>query len=175
VGKLLKHFLRNLRVNVMTVIRSHVRIILKVRGRISKWVTNWSKTAVMDVVVYLYVSLGSSTVQLHDNLGSRRVCICSEAGFSSQNGDRAWRVYCRRAVFCCAFFCGQKDSVQKTFIKKYFLFTDGSVCRVKRFTTESRNVADFLLTTRLKRLKRRRGSGWDNSQKTSMLRVSTRL
>jgi hypothetical protein len=33
------------------------------------------------------LSLGGSTVQLHDNLGSRRACACSEAGFRSQNGD----------------------------------------------------------------------------------------
>jgi hypothetical protein len=33
-------------------------------------------------------------------------------------------------------FCGQKDSMQRIFIQKYFLFTMGSVCRVKRFTTE---------------------------------------
>jgi hypothetical protein len=36
-------------------------------------------------------------------------------------------------------FCGQKDSVRRIFIKKCFLFTVGSVCRVKRFTTGSRN------------------------------------
>jgi hypothetical protein len=37
----------------------------------------------------LFVSLGSSTVQLHDSLGSRRACACSEAGSSSQNGGNA--------------------------------------------------------------------------------------
>jgi hypothetical protein len=31
-------------------------------------------------------------------------------------------------------FCGPKDSMQRIFIKKYFLFTVGSVCRVKWFT-----------------------------------------
>jgi hypothetical protein len=36
-------------------------------------------------------------------------------------------------------FCGQKDSVQRIFIKKCFLFTVGSVCRVKWFTTGSSN------------------------------------
>jgi hypothetical protein len=36
-------------------------------------------------------------------------------------------------------FCGQKDSMQRMFIKKFFLFTVGSVCRVKRFTDGSRN------------------------------------
>jgi hypothetical protein len=78
------------------------------------------------------LSLGSSIVQLYECLCSRRAC--SDAGFSSKNGDRAW-VYYRRAAFCCAFFCGQKDLIQRIFIKKCFLFTMGSVYRVKRFTT----------------------------------------
>jgi hypothetical protein len=60
-------------------------------------------TAVMDVVGFLCLSLGSSTVQLHDSLGSRCACACSEAGFGSQNGHRAL-VYYRRAAFCCGFF-----------------------------------------------------------------------
>jgi hypothetical protein len=77
----------------------------------------------------------------------------------------------RRAAFYCMFFCGRKDSTQRIFIKKCFLFTVGSVCRVKRFTSESRNMANVSLIA--KRLKRRCGSGWDNSQKTSMPRVST--
>jgi hypothetical protein len=38
-----------------------------------------------------------------------------------------------------AFFCGQKDSIQRIFIKKCFLFTEGTGYRVKRFTTGSRN------------------------------------
>jgi hypothetical protein len=37
----------------------------------------------MDVTGFLC----SSTVQIHDGLGSRR--SCEKAGFSSQNGDRA--------------------------------------------------------------------------------------
>jgi hypothetical protein len=37
------------------------------------------------------------------------------------------------------FFCAQKDSRQRMFIKKCFLFTVGSVSRVKRLTTGSRN------------------------------------
>jgi hypothetical protein len=32
--------------------------------------------------------------------------------------------------------------MQRIFINKYFLFTVGSVCRIKRFTAGSRNVAD---------------------------------
>jgi hypothetical protein len=47
-------------------------------------VKNGSKTAVMDVIGFLCVSLGSSTVQLHDRLSSRRACACSEACFSSE-------------------------------------------------------------------------------------------
>jgi hypothetical protein len=43
----------------------------------------------MDVVRFLCVSLGSNTVQLYENLGSRHVCAFSDAGFSSQNGDRS--------------------------------------------------------------------------------------
>jgi hypothetical protein len=43
-------------------------------------------------------------------------------------------VYYRRAVFYCAF------SVDKRiFTKKYFPFKVESICRLKRFTTESRN------------------------------------
>jgi hypothetical protein len=74
-----------------------------VRARVSKQVTNGSKTAVIDVIGFLCVPLGSSTVQLHDSLGRRRVCACSEADFSSQNGDSAWGVSYRREAFSCAF------------------------------------------------------------------------
>jgi hypothetical protein len=72
---------------------------------VSKQVTNGSKTAVMEVIGFLCISLGSSTVQLHDSLGSRRACACSEAGFRSQNGDSTTEEQ-RSAV---RFFCGQKD------------------------------------------------------------------
>jgi hypothetical protein len=51
---------------------------LLLRGRVNKQITNGSKTAVMDVISFLCVSLGSSTVQLHDSLDSRRACACSE-------------------------------------------------------------------------------------------------
>jgi hypothetical protein len=36
-------------------------------------------------------------------------------------------------------FCGKKDSRRWMFIKECFLFTVGCVCRVKQFTTGSRN------------------------------------
>jgi hypothetical protein len=64
--------------------------------------------------------------------------VRSEASFGSQNDDRAWGVRYRREEFCFAF-CGQKDSMQRILIKICFLFTVGSVCRVKWFTTGSRN------------------------------------
>jgi hypothetical protein len=37
---------------------------------------------------FLCVSLGCTTIQLHDSLGSRCICACSEIGFISQNGNR---------------------------------------------------------------------------------------
>jgi hypothetical protein len=104
-------------------------------------------------------------------LGIGRACPCAEPGFSSKNGDRAWGLYYSRTPFCFAFFSGQKVSKQKIFIKKRFSFTVGSVCRVKRFTRGSRNMENILFMTQ--RFKLRRGSGWDNSRKTSILRVST--
>jgi hypothetical protein len=39
-------------------------------------------------------------------------------------------------------FCGQKDSMQRMFIKKCFMFTVGSVCRVKRFHLGGKRFAD---------------------------------
>jgi hypothetical protein len=93
----------------------------------------------MDIIRFLCVSLGSSTVELHDSPGSRRACACWKAGFSSQNDDRALGEYYRRAAFYCTFFCEQKDSMLRIFIKKCFLFTVGSVCLVNWFTTWSRN------------------------------------
>jgi hypothetical protein len=94
----------------------------------------------MDVILvgFWCVSVCSSTVQLHNSLGSRHACACSEAHFSGPNGDRAWGMYYRRAEFFVRF-CGQKHAMQRIFIKKYFLLTVRSVCRVKRFTTVSRN------------------------------------
>jgi hypothetical protein len=57
------------------------------RGRVSKYATDEYQTALMDVISFLCVSLGSSKVQLHDSLGSRPPYSSSEAGFCSQNGD----------------------------------------------------------------------------------------
>jgi hypothetical protein len=98
-------------------------------GRVSKSATNGSKATIMDVTG----SLVSSAVQSHDSLDNRRACACSEAGFSSKMATVLKT--CTIEEQRCAFFCGQKDSMQRIFIKKCFLFTVGSVCRVKRFTT----------------------------------------
>jgi hypothetical protein len=43
----------------------------------------------MDVTDFLCVLLCSSTVQIHESLGGRHACTCSDAGFIIQNGDRA--------------------------------------------------------------------------------------
>jgi hypothetical protein len=40
------------------------------------------------------------------------------------------------------YFCGQKDSMQRIFIKKCFLFTVGSVCHVKRFHFRGKRSTD---------------------------------
>jgi hypothetical protein len=44
----------------------------------------------------------------------------------------------KSSVLLC-FFLWTKDSMKRIFLKKCFLFTVGSVCRVKRFTAGSRN------------------------------------
>jgi hypothetical protein len=95
------------------------------RGRVSIYVTNGSKTA-------------SSTVQLHDSLGSTRAYACTEDGFSSQNGDRARGAYTTKEQRSVVSFCGQKDWMQKIFIKKLFLFTVRSVYCAKQFITGSK-------------------------------------
>jgi hypothetical protein len=110
----------------------------------------------MDVIGFLCISLGSSTVQLHDSLGSRRACACSEPGFSSQKATLL-EEYTTKEQRYVVLFCGQKDSMQRIFIKKCFLFTVGSVCRVKRFTTRSRHFFKDVRKSQV--MKRRRGSG----------------
>jgi hypothetical protein len=110
----------------------------------------------------LCVPLGSSTVQLHDNLGSKSSCACSEARFSRQNGYR-------RAVFCSAFFILQgKLLIANDINKETFPLYGGKCLSLKTVNSWVTNVS--LMT---KKLKRRCGSGSDNSKKTSVLRVST--
>jgi hypothetical protein len=64
----------------------------------------------MDVIGFPCVSLGSSTVHLHDSLDSRGSCVCSDAGFSSQNSDIALAVYYRRAAICFGFLWAEGHS-----------------------------------------------------------------
>jgi hypothetical protein len=71
----------------LKLITHSFKLLFNLQGRVNKLATNGSKTAVMDVMGFPCVSLGSSIVQLHDSLGIRCACACSEAGFSSQNGD----------------------------------------------------------------------------------------
>jgi hypothetical protein len=83
-----------------------------VQEKVTTYVKNGSRIAVMNVIGFLCISLGSSVIHLHDSLGSRRACACSEAGFSIQNGDRYWRFYYRRAAFCYAFFLAKGHNVK---------------------------------------------------------------
>jgi hypothetical protein len=110
----------------------------------------------MDVIGFLCVSLGSSTVQRNGNLGNRRACACSVAGFSSQNGDRVWGVYYRIAAFCCAFFLWAKGLEAKDIHKEMFPVYGGKCLSRKAVHNW---VASFSLMT--KRLKRRCESGWE--------------
>jgi hypothetical protein len=142
-------------------------ILINVRRKVSKQITNGSKTAVMDIKVLPFVSLGSSTEKLHDSLGSRGACVYSEAGFSSQNSDCAWGVYYRRVAFSCAFLW-VKELNAKDIHKEMFSVYDGKFLSFKA-------VHNWVASVSLmrKRLTRRCGSSWDNSQKTPLLRVST--
>jgi D-alanyl-lipoteichoic acid acyltransferase DltB (MBOAT superfamily) len=54
-----------------------LQVIVLRRERVSKQFTNGSKTAVMEVIGFLCVSLCSSRIQRHDSLGSRRACARS--------------------------------------------------------------------------------------------------
>jgi hypothetical protein len=62
----------------------------------------------MEVIGFLYVSLGSSTIQLHESLGSRRACACSEACLSIQNGDCVSECTIEEAVSVVCFFVGKR-------------------------------------------------------------------
>jgi hypothetical protein len=91
----------------------------------------------MDVIGFLCVSLVWSTVQLHDSSGSRRACICSEAGFSSQNGDRVSGCTTEEQGSVVRFFLWADGLDAKDIYKDMFPIYGGSVCNAKRFTTGS--------------------------------------
>jgi hypothetical protein len=84
----------------------------------------------MDVIGFLCVSLGSSTVQQtidqHENVQKLVSVVNMATVLEEYTTDE------QRSV---VLFSVQKDSMQRIFIKKCFLFTVGSDCREKRFTT----------------------------------------
>jgi hypothetical protein len=110
-------------------------------------ITNGNKTAVMKVIWFLCVSLGSSTVQLHDSLGSRRASSCSEAGLSSQHGDGAGGVYYQRVGFY-AVFVGKRIKCEGYSQKMVSDYGRKGLSRkavhnwAEKFSQESSKVAD---------------------------------
>jgi hypothetical protein len=139
---------------------------LAIRSKVCKYVTYGSKTAVMDVIGFLCVSLGSNTVQLHDSLGSRRGCACSMGSFSSENGDRAWGVYYRRAAFWFAVFLWAKGlNVMNIYKEMFHVYGRKCLSRkavhrwVEKFSQRRSKVADD---------ETRCGNGSDNSKKNRL-------
>jgi hypothetical protein len=61
----------------------------------------------MDVIDLLCVLVGSRAVQLHDSLGSKCACTCSEGGFSSRNGDRVEELSTEEQRFVMRFLCAK--------------------------------------------------------------------
>jgi hypothetical protein len=99
----------------------------------------------MDVIGFLCVSLGSSSVQLRDSLGSRPACACSEAGFSIQNGDHECTTKEQCSVVC---FLWTKGLNAKDVHKEIFPAYGGKClsCKsvhnwVEKFSQERSNVA----------------------------------
>jgi hypothetical protein len=87
----------------------------------------------MDVIGFLCVSLGSSTVYIADAHahGQRLVLVVKMATVVEE---------CTTEDQCSVvrfFFVGERLNAKD--IKKCFLFTVGSVFRVKRFTARSKN------------------------------------
>jgi hypothetical protein len=62
----------------------------------------------MNVIGFLFVSLGSSTVQLHDSLGIRLACACSVAGFSSKMATVLEGILPKNSVLVCSFLLWAK-------------------------------------------------------------------
>jgi hypothetical protein len=66
----------------------------------------------MDVIGSLFISLGSSIVQLYDSLGSSSACACSEAGFSSKMATvrEDYTTEEQRSIIC--FFVGRRTQCE---------------------------------------------------------------
>jgi hypothetical protein len=90
----------------------------------------------MDVMGFLCVSLGSSTVQVADVQAHVQRLV------SAVKMVTVFEEFTTEEQRCCAFFCREKDSMQRIFTKKCFLFTVGIVCRVKRFYLGGKRFAD---------------------------------
>jgi hypothetical protein len=73
----------------------------------------------MDVIGFPFVSLGSSTVQLRDNLDSRRACAYSGPVLVVKMATMIEVCTNEEQRLLCGF-CGQKDVVQRIFIKEFF-------------------------------------------------------
>jgi hypothetical protein len=89
-----------------------------------------------------------------------------EAGFSSQNGDRAWVYTGEQRSVVHFFFVGERIQCKGYSKRNVFCL----LLEVFVAWTSSALMVDVLL---MKRLKRKCGSGRDNSRKTPVLRVST--
>jgi hypothetical protein len=62
----------------------------------------------MDVIGFACVSLGSSTVQLHDSLGSKCACTGCGAGLKVKMANVLMQYTTVRAAFSCAFLVGKR-------------------------------------------------------------------
>jgi hypothetical protein len=78
----------------------------------------------MNAIGFLHVSLGCSTVQLHDSLGNRSACASSEAGVSSQNATVPEKCTTEEQR-CVVRFLWAKGLTAKDIHKE--MFTVGSV------------------------------------------------
>jgi hypothetical protein len=121
----------------------------------------------MDVINFLYVSLGSSIAQLHDSPGSRRACSCSETGFSVQNGDRAWGISYRIATLYCAFLWAKGLNAKYIHKEMFPLYAEKCLLRkaihnwVKKFSQELRKSQKMTGQVVLLRLQQKQlCSGW---------------
>jgi hypothetical protein len=112
----------------------------------------------MDVIGFICVSLGSSTAQLHDSPSSRRAQAYSEAGFSSQNGERAWGVYYHQQRSDVRFLWARGLNAKD--IHKEMFPVYGGKCLSRKAVREWVEKRGKCLL--MKRMKRRRESGWDN-------------
>jgi hypothetical protein len=119
----------------------------------------------MDVTCFLCVSLGSSTVHLHDSLADAHAHVQSLVSVVKMATVLEGCIT-KEQLSVVRFFCGQRGSMIRVSIKKYFSFTVGSVCRVKRFKTGGKYFADEeQVETDVRKWLRQQS-------KSSMLRVS---